>query len=83
MRAVEPEKLHEGGTRVVLGIGQDEYLPLVASMSVDGMVMTEWEPSAEDLARLLDGGRVRIWLQTFGHGFPPINVEVAGTREGG
>lgn len=77
MRPVEPPKLHEGGALVVIAKDQPGYDPLPASVSPDGLVMTEWEPSAEELARLMSGARVRIWAHTFGQPLQPLNVEVA------
>jgi hypothetical protein len=38
--------------------------------------MTEWELSAEDLAKVLAGGRVRLWIYTFGHALQPVALEV-------
>jgi len=58
---------------------QPPYTPLPASVDPEGNVMTEWEPSAEDLATLLNGGRVRIWLMgtgvQLGRPMTPIAVE--------
>ena len=39
--------------------------------------MTEWEPTADELETLLEGGRIRIWLYTFNRPLQPISVEVA------
>lgn len=62
MKVVTPT-LHDGGVLVTFGADQPEhYYPLPASVDAEGTVMTEWEPSAEDLAALINGGRVRIWL---------------------
>lgn len=77
MRAVQPNALHAGGRLVVFAKDQPEYNPLPASVDGNGLVMTEWEPSAEDLATLVNGGRVRIWLHTHGQPLQPIGVEVA------
>lgn len=86
MTPAVPEALHEGATLKVIAKDQPEYLPLVASVSPDGLVMTEWEPSAEELAALMNGGRVRLWIHTYGwplqpdtYGWPlqPVNLEVA------
>ena len=80
MTPVTPDALHEGGELVTIAKDQPQYEPLVASVSADGLVMTEWEPSAEDLAALLDGGRVRLWIHTFGLPLQPISLEVAARR---
>jgi hypothetical protein len=77
MTPVEPTAVHAGGRLVVFAKDQPQYLPLPASVDATGVVMTEWEPTAEELARLMDGGRVRIWLYTFNRPLQPIQVEVA------
>ena len=86
MTPVQPHILHEGGRRRVFGTGQPEYTALPASVDAEGTVMTEWECSAEDLACLVNGGRVRLWLLYTGveKGRPltPIAIEtVEGVRE--
>jgi hypothetical protein len=72
--------LHEGAELRVYGAQQtDRYIPLPASVDADGTVMTEWQPSAEDLATLLNGGHIRLWLLYTGvkRGEPltPIAIE--------
>jgi hypothetical protein len=76
MTPVAPRALHEGARLVVFAEDQPQYRPLIASVGPDGLVMTEWEPSIEDLALLHAGGRVRIWIYTFGAPLQPLNVEV-------
>jgi len=62
MIAVLPA-LHEGGELRVFGVSQsDRYISLPASVDAAGTVMTEWELSAEDLATIVNGGRIRLWL---------------------
>jgi hypothetical protein len=85
MNAVEPYMLHEHAMLIVYAKNQPEYTPLPASVDADGCVMTEWEPTAEDLATLLNGGRVRIWLHGTdvqnGRPLTPMSVETTdGTR---
>jgi hypothetical protein len=54
---------HLGGRLVTFALEQSEhYDQLPASIDITGTVMTEWELSAEDLQRVLNGGRIRIWL---------------------
>lgn len=79
MTPVEPSALHEGAVLTVIGAGQPQYIPLPASVSADGTVMTEWELSAEDLAKVLAGGRVRLWVmcsRVLAGEFTPIMLEV-------
>ena len=77
MTPVAPKEPHLGARLVVFAQDQPQYTLLPASVSPDGLVMTEWEPAAEELSRLLDGARLRIWLYTFNTPLQPINVEVA------
>ncbi len=74
MRPVAPSV--EGG-RIVFGANQVEYEPLPAAITREGVVVTDWEPSAEDLATLMEGGRVRISILTFGDKLQPLKVEAA------
>lgn len=74
MKAAIPVIGHPG-SRAVLLVAQD-CDTLHAMRSPDGLVMTEWEFSAEDLARILNGGRIRMWTRTFGQRFQPVALEV-------
>ncbi len=83
MTPVEPT-LHEGAHLCVFGTRQqDDYIPLPASVDDNGLVMSEWQPSNDELQRLLCGGRIRLWVWTFEKniGTPeaplqPVRVEV-------
>lgn len=55
---------------------QPEYHTLPAAVSPEGVVLTEWEPSAEELHQLCTGGRVRLWVYTFGRGLQPVAIDV-------
>jgi hypothetical protein len=61
MTPVEPA-IHSGAQLVVFAKDQPEYIPLPASVDTQGLVMTEWEPTTEELNRLLQGGRIRLWM---------------------
>ena len=76
MTPVEPKTLHDDAVIVVFAKDQPEYTPLPAAVDPAGVVLTEWEFSAEDLATLINGGRLRLWLYTFNHPLQPISVEV-------
>lgn len=75
MTPVAPKVMQEGARLVVFAEDQPEYAPLPAAVSPDGVVMTEWELSAEDLATLLNGGRIRMWMSTFGRALQPVMLE--------
>jgi hypothetical protein len=76
VRAIIPAVPHQGAHLIVLGANQPEYAPLPCARSADGLVMTEWEFSAEDLATILAGGRLRLWTHTFGAPFQPVQLEI-------
>ncbi len=76
MTPVEPLP-HAGAKIVTFAKNQPQYHPLPASIDDKGIVMTEWEPSAEELDKLLSGGRVRLWVYTFNNPLQPVMVEVA------
>lgn len=75
MKPVHPSVIASDARLVVFAKNQPEYTPLPAGVSPDGTVMTEWELSAEDLAVLLNGGRVRLWIHTFGQRLQPVSIE--------
>lgn len=68
--------LHDGAKLVVFAKDQPEYIPLPASIDSSGLVMTEWEPTAEELDKLFTGGRIRLWIHTFGNPLQPVRIEV-------
>jgi hypothetical protein len=61
MRPVTPT-LHDGAVAITFAKDQPQYQQLPASVDGEGTVMTEWELSAEDLSKLLNGGRLRLWV---------------------
>lgn len=81
MTPVEPTHF-EGSKLVIYAKDQPEYIPLPAMVNPEGLVMTEWEPSAEELERLLCGGRIRLWVHTFGRPLQPVNIEAIGPECG-
>lgn len=76
MRPVPLEHVHPDAVRVVFAANQPQYDPLPAAIDAKGLVMTEWEFSAEDLAVILNGGRLRLWLWTFRQPLQPVQLEV-------
>lgn len=76
MTPVEPGAVHPGARLVTFGAGQPQYDPLPAAVDAAGVVLTEWEPTADELDRILSGGRVRLWVHTFGAPIQPVCLEV-------
>lgn len=77
MNAVTPEQIHANAKRVIFAENQPEYLPLPAAIDDEGLIVTEWEPTAEELAQLLAGCRVRLWVWTGKRPLQPLRLEVA------
>ena len=75
MTPVEPT-LHEGARLVVIAKDQPQYFPIIASVDDEGVVMTEWELTADELHLLLCGGRIRLWCHTFCSPLQPVSLEV-------
>jgi hypothetical protein len=76
MNAIEPETIHDNATRIVFAKNQPEYQQLPAAIDDKGLVLTEWEFSAEDMAKIVNGGRLRLWLLTFNGPLQPVALEV-------
>lgn len=75
MIPVEPPA-YDGTMGVVYAKDQPQYIPLPARVDSTGMVITEWEPTAEDLERLLQGGRVRLCIHTHMQPLQPVSLDV-------
>lgn len=72
-----PPSVPPGSVRVLFAANQPPYEALPAVLDLQaGTVMTEWEFTAEDLAKVLAGGRVRLWIWTFGIALQPVAIEV-------
>ncbi len=67
MIPVQPTVPHEGAEFVVFAKDQPQYTPLPASASPDGLVMTEWALTDDEIGRIVCGARVRIWVRMFPH----------------
>lgn len=65
---------------VVFAKHQPEYLPLPALVFQDGKVLTEWQLTEEERARLVAGERIRLWIWTFNGPLQPIALEVTDER---
>lgn len=75
MNPVIPSQLHVGARLVMVAEHQNCYETLPASVSEDGVFMSEWELTDEEIGYLMAGGRIRIWQFTNGQ-LQPMQVEV-------
>lgn len=75
MTAVAPPA-YDGTMGVVYAKDQPQYNPLPARVDAAGVVITEWEPTADELERLLQGGRLRLWIHTHLQPLQPVSLEV-------
>ena len=64
------------GEPVTVAKDQPQYIPLPARVDDEFCVTTEWEPTAEELARLMNGARIRFRFLTFGLPLHPMIQEV-------
>lgn len=76
MKPIPPLVTHPDAVPIVFAKDHPQYEPLPAAIDTQGLVMTEWEFSAEDLAAIVNGGRVRLWIWTFRQPLQPIQMEV-------
>lgn len=73
---------HAGVQKIVLAEHQPEYEPLPCLYyQADGFVLTEWAPTPEELEKLQAGGRLRMFTYTYGHLFPPVQLQAVGPDE--
>jgi len=61
-------------------IGPDgvKYIPLPALQLEDGRVVSQWQPSQDEIDALLGGEPVTLVLHTFGDPLQPIILAVGG-----
>jgi hypothetical protein len=76
MLIAEPTFNEPGFERVVLAKDQPEYNPLPIMRNAEGVVISEWMPTAEELAGLVAGRPLRLMMLTFNHPFQPVLLTV-------
>jgi len=69
---VDPTLADVGWIYIVLS----ESDQIAGLISPDGIICTEWEPTSEEMQRLICGGRIRILAHTFHMPLQPLEVEV-------
>jgi len=74
--------LSPGVRKVVLAEAQPEYDPVPALVfEREGIVLTEWALTPEEIATLQAGGRLRMYTYTFGQPFQPTALLAVGPDE--
>ncbi len=74
MQPIIPPVKSEGGTLVTIAENQPEYVPLPAYVDKNGLVMTEWEFSDEEIRMIIEGGKLRLWIHTFNNPLQPVQL---------
>jgi hypothetical protein len=82
MNPIEPDRECFGfdsePRSIVIAKDQEEFLPL-PSLQVAGLVVTQWEPTAQELVAILQGKPITIGIYTSCcKAFPPMRVGVGG-----
>jgi hypothetical protein len=74
MKPVSPVLPDSGLPEVAFGANQPEYMPLPAVCldGAEGEILTRWELTDEDRARILAGGSVYLHIYTFGQRLQPV-----------
>jgi hypothetical protein len=57
----------QGTQQVVFGEGQGDYIPLPTEVTRDQKVVSRWQPTEEERARLIAGLDVYVTVMTFGN----------------
>ena len=76
MIPVAPLTPHVNSSQVVFKSSNIDVADLPAAIDTCGLVLSEWELTAAELEKLLQGGRVRLWIHTLGHKLQPVSLEV-------
>lgn len=76
MNPIVPSTSPEGGRAVVFAKDQPQYIPLPAIVCPDGSVLTEWQLTEDERARLVAGEAIRLTIWTFGRPLQPVMLEV-------
>jgi hypothetical protein len=54
------------------------YEPLIAIVTTDGRVTSQWLPDTEELKRLQAGEPLTLIVHTHNQGLPPVSLSVGG-----
>lgn len=66
------------GTHVVFAEDQTEYIPLpvVIPRDNENVVLSKWELTDEERAKIVDGGYIYVQQMNFGQPLQPINIQI-------
>lgn len=73
MKFVPPT--NDFGHPIVFGENQPQYNPLPARRNESGKTVVEIEFTADELAAIVDSGRLRLWIHTFNSPLQPLLLE--------
>ena len=68
----------QGSRKIVLAKDQPEYGNLPAAVFPEGAVLTVFAFNPEEIAALLAGEPLMLWIWSFGHPVQPVAVQVSG-----
>lgn len=57
---------------------QPEYIPLDTICTPDGKVVSQWQPTAEELQAIVEGRPITLVVWTFNQPLQPVCVAVGG-----
>ena len=63
------------GANCVYGQGQPEYMPLPAHKDENGVVLTCWKLSPEDMQRIQETGVIWLEMLTFNQALQPVRLD--------
>jgi hypothetical protein len=75
MKPITPIAIHDGARRITYSRMVKDGGRVDAAIDRDGVVLTEWEFGAEDLARIWRGGTLRLWVYTKGKPMCAVELE--------
>jgi hypothetical protein len=70
--------LPPGAEEVTYAEDQPQYLPLPVIKTLDGRVVCQWQPDANDLALLNNGAPITVMMLTCNRPLQPLCVTVGG-----
>jgi len=73
---------HGNGELLVFGRNQPEYKDLPARVyPIDGLIHTKWKFTPEEVACILEGGCLNLYLTSITLSMSPVQLTIDGTKE--